>query len=313
MNGPFGGVETGGTWVVCAIGSGPDDLLAVEQFETGEPDETLPRIAAFFAGAGGAGDPLGVGGAGRPAVQAIGIGSFGPARVDRSAADWGRVLRTPKPGWSDTDVAGPIASATGVPVAFETDVTAAAIGEARWGAGRGVDSLCYLTVGTGIGGGLLIDGRPVHGLLHPEVGHLRVPHDPTADRFPGVCPLHGDCWEGLAGGPAIAARWGCDPRELPDDHPAWALEAEYLALGILAIVMTASPGRVVAGGGVLEHPGLRERTAARLAELNAGYLTTPLLGRAVDEYLVAPELGDRAGVLGALALAADLAADRSAG
>jgi fructokinase len=301
MSGPYGGVETGGTWVVCAIGSGPDELLAEEQFETGEPAETLPRIAAFFSAAGDAG---------RPAVRAIGIGSFGPARVDRDAADWGRVLRTPKPGWSDTDVAGAIAAATKVPVAFETDVTAAAVGEARWGAGEGVDSLCYLTVGTGIGGGLLIDGRPVHGLLHPEVGHLRVPHDRDADRFAGVCPLHADCWEGLASGPAIAARWGRDPRELPDEHPAWELEAEYLALGILAIVMTASPRRIIAGGGVFERPRLRERTAIRLAELNAGYLTTPLLGEDVADYLVAPGLGDRAGVLGALALAADLTADR---
>jgi fructokinase len=292
VRGRLGGVETGGTWCVCALGTGPGEIEAREQFPTTTPAQTLERIVAFFAA--------------RPRPAAIGIGSFGPVAVDPASPRWGRVTTTPKPGWQDTDVAGAIGRALDVPVAFELDVTAAAIGEHRWGAGRGVDSLCYLTVGTGIGGGLLIDGRPLHGLIHPEVGHLRVPHDRDRDPYPGCCPAHGDCWEGLACGPAIAARWGADPRELPDEHPAWELVAEYIALGVLSIVMVASPRRVILGGGVLDRAGLLDRVRAQLPALVAGYLDDPLLGADIAHYLVAPELGDDAGVLGAIALAEQL-------
>lgn len=285
----YGGVETGGTWVVCVLGTGPDDIIDQETFRTGEPDATLERIAAFFERG--------------PRPAAIGVGSFGPVDLDRRSPTWGHVTSTPKPGWAHTPVAPMLEDRLGLPVHFETDVTTAALGEHRWGAATGLDSVCYLTVGTGIGAGLLIDGRPLHGLIHPEVGHLRVPHDRERDPFSGVCPSHGDCWEGLAAGPAIAQRWGTDPRELPDDHPAWALEGEYLALGILAVVLVASPQRVVAGGGVMERPGLIGAVRGRLVALNAGYLDTPMLGADVDRYLVAPALGDRAGVLGAIALA----------
>ncbi|HXD66320.1 MAG TPA: ROK family protein [Solirubrobacteraceae bacterium] len=285
----FGGVETGGTWVVCALGTGPEDIIAQETFATAEPEPTLARIVAFFERG--------------PRPAAIGVGSFGPVDLDPRSETWGHVTSTPKPGWPHTPVAPVIRDRLGVPVVFDTDVTAAAIGEHRWGAAAGVDSVCYLTIGTGIGAGLLIDGRPVHGLIHPEVGHLRIPHDRERDPFTGNCPRHGDCWEGLAAGGAIAARWDANPRELPDRHPAWALEAEYVALGLLAIVLVASPQRVVAGGGVLERPGVLSGARARLVELNAGYLETPLLGAEIDRYLVAPALGDRAGVLGAIALA----------
>jgi fructokinase len=231
------------------------------------------------------------------------VGSFGPVDLDPRSATWGHVTSTPKPGWAHTAVGPVLRDRLELPVHFETDVTAAAIGEHRWGAAVGVDSVCYLTVGTGIGAGLLVDGRPVHGLIHPEVGHLRIPHDRERDPFTGNCSTHGDCWEGLAAGPAIAARWNANPRELAEDHPAWALEAEYVALGILAIVCVVSPERVVAGGGVLERPGLLAAVRARLVALNAGYLETPLLGDEVERYVVAPALGDRAGVLGAIALA----------
>jgi fructokinase len=228
----FGGVETGGTWVVCAVGTGPHDIVAQETFATAEPEPTLERIVAFFERG--------------PRPAAIGVGSFGPVDLDRRSETWGHVTSTPKPGWAHTPVAPVLRDRLGIPVAFDTDVTAAAIGEHRWGAAAGVDSVCYLTIGTGIGAGLLIEGRPVHGLIHPEVGHLRIPHDRARDPFTGNCPRHGDCWEGLAAGGAIAARWDANPRELPDDHPAWALEAEYVALGLLAIVLVASPQRVVA-------------------------------------------------------------------
>jgi fructokinase len=200
-------------------------------------------------------------------------------------------------------VATALSERLGVAVHFDTDVTTAALAEHRWGAAAGADSVCYLTVGTGIGAGLLVAGHPVHGLVHPEVGHLRIPHDRGRDPFDGACPAHGDCWEGLAAGGAIAQRWGAKPPELPDDHPAWALEAEYVALGILAIVLVASPQRIVVGGGVMARPGLLDAVRERLVDLNAGYLETPMMGEAIDRYVVAPALGERAGVLGAIVLA----------
>jgi fructokinase len=289
----YGGVETGGTWCVCALGQGPGAIEARETFRTAEPAETLQRIAAFFAA--------------HPAPRALGVGSFGPADVDPESPTWGHVMNTPKPGWRHTAVAGLLRERLGVPVVFDLDVTAAAVGEQRWGAGRGAPSLAYLTAGTGIGAGLLLDGRPRHGLLHPEVGHLRIPHDRERDPYPGACPLHGDCWEGLACGPALQARWGISPAELPDDHPAWALEAEYLALGILSIVTVFSPHRIILGGGIMDRSDLMARVRGCLRELLGGYLESPLLAERIDEYVVAPDLGDDAGVLGAIAMAQEMA------
>ena len=288
----FGGVETGGTWCVCALGRGPDELHDLEQFPTSTPGETLERIVGFFAR--------------HPRPAAVGVGSFGPVDLDPHSPTWGSVTTTPKPGWRGALVAPVVAERLRVPVAFDTDVNAAALGEHRWGAGQDVDSLCYLTVGTGIGAGLIVGGQPLHGLIHPEVGHMRIPHDRREDPFPGACSWHGDCWEGLASGRAIGRRWQTDPQALPDDHPAWPLEASYLAAGILSIVSVASPERVIAGGGVLERPGLRSMVASELRDLVAGYLQTPLLSEHIEEYLVAPALGDRAGVLGAIALASAL-------
>lgn len=285
----YGGVETGGTWCVCALGSAPSDIRELETFPTTSPEETLDRIVDFFRA--------------RDAPQAIGIGSFGPVDLDPASPTWGQVTSTPKPGWQRTPVATVVRERLEVPVAFDTDVNAAALGEHRWGAGRELPSVCYLTVGTGIGAGLIVDGRPLRGLVHPEVGHLRVPHDRRRDPFAGNCPVHGDCWEGLASGAAIAERWKCSPPKLPDDHSAWSLEAEYLALGILSIVCVASPHRVIVGGGVMERSLLLPAVRRRLVELVAGYLDTPLLGAEIESYLVAPELGDHAGVLGAIALA----------
>jgi fructokinase len=286
---PYGGVETGGTWCVCALGSGPGELIAQDRFATGAPSETIDRIVAFFAG--------------EPSPAAVGIGSFGPVDVDPQSDTWGEVTTTPKPGWAHTPLATTLRDRLGVPVAFDTDVNAAALGEQRWGAGREADSLCYLTVGTGIGAGLVVNGQPVHGLVHPEVGHIRIPHDRQHDPFAGICPFHGDCWEGLASGPALASRWGAPGHELPDAHPAWELEAGYVALGILSIVLVASPHRVILGGGVMERAPLLALVQTRLAELVGGYLGAPLLGAEIDRYVVSPELGDDAGVLGAIALA----------
>lgn len=285
----YGGVETGGTWCVCAIGTGPERIHRQEQFPTADPEQTLEQIVAFFRAG--------------PACEAIGIGSFGPVDLDLSSPTWGYVTTTPKPGWQHVALAPVVRERLGVPVAFDHDVVAAALGEYRWGAGRGATALCYLTIGTGVGAGLLIDGRPWHGLTHPEVGHIRIPHRQERDPFRGTCPMHGDCWEGLACGPALEKRWGEPPNELPDEHPAWELEAEYLALGILSIVSVFSPARIVVGGGVMERAGLLAMVRTRLRELVAGYLDTPLLGDQIHAFLVPPALGDRAGVLGAIALA----------
>lgn len=287
----FGGVETGGTWTVCAVGTGPGNIHEQVQLPTTTPAETVEAIAAFFTSC-----PQ------RPV--AVGIGGFGPLDLDPGSPRYGSVTTTPKPGWQHTPLARMLRERLAVPIVIDTDTATAGLAEYLWGAGRGARSLVYLTIGTGVGASILDGGRSWHGLIHPEVGHMRLPHDRARDPFAGTCARHGDCWEGLAGGPAIAARWGADPRELPDDHPAWELEAEYIALGIHAIVSVASPHLVIAGGGVLERAGLLASIRRKLVALNAGYLDNPLLGDAVDRYLVAPSLGDSAGVLGAIALAA---------
>lgn len=272
----FGGIEAGGTKFVCAVGTGPRDLQARVEFPTTTPDETLARAAAFFREHG--------------PVAAVGIASFGP--VDLKA---GRITSTPKPGWANTDFAGTMRRALGVPVGFDTDTNGAALGEWRWGAAQGLDTFLYLTVGTGIGGGGMANGRLMHGRMHPEVGHVRVPHDRAADPFAGVCPYHGDCLEGLASGPAMEARWGRRAETLPADHPAWELEACYLALGVVNFICTLSPERVILGGGVMRQAGLLERVGNEVRCLLNGYLDPPAV--------VAPELGGNAGVLGAIALA----------
>ena len=279
----YGGIEAGGTKWVCGIGTGPADLRALETFPTTTSGETLERAAQFFTQNGG--------------VAAVGVGSFGP--LDLQA---GRITTTPKPGWADTDVVGALHRALGVRVAFDTDVAAAALGERRWGAAVGLETFCYLTVGTGIGGGLMAGGRLVHGLRHPEIGHIRIPHDRDRDPFAGVCPFHGDCFEGLASGTAIRKRWGKPGEELQDTE-VWELEAEYLALGVANVILTVSPQRVILGGGVMKQPTLLPLVRQRTRELLAGYVSAQELGDGIDEYLVPPTLGDRAGVLGAIELA----------
>ncbi|MDX6364879.1 MAG: fructokinase [Streptomyces sp.] len=271
----YGGVEAGGTKWVCGIGTGPDDLHALEVIPTTTPSETLGRAAEFFTQNGG--------------VSAVGVGSFGP--IDHRS---GQITTTPKPGWANTDVVAALHGALGVPVSFDTDVNAAALGEQRWGAAKGLDTFCYITVGTGIGGGVMAGGQLVHGLTHPELGHMRVPHDTTRDPFEGMCPFHGDCFEGLASGSAMRARWGA-PAETIVDPQAWELEAEYLALGLANVTTIVSPQLIVLGGGVPKQPGLIPRVRELLDEVLAGYVVAP--------DVVAPALGDRAGVLGAIELA----------
>lgn len=289
MGQSYGGVEAGGTKFVCAVGSGPDDLQAEERFPTTSPAETLARVVAFFREAG--------------PVRAVGVASFGPLDPNRGSPDYGTITSTPKPGWAHTDVVGPLRVALRVPVGFDTDVNGAALGEWRWGAARSLDTFLYLTVGTGIGGGGLINGALMHGLLHPEMGHLRVPHDRTRDPYPGACPYHGDCLEGLAAGPAIAERWGQPSETLPADHPAWDLEAEYLAAALHNLVCTVSPQRIIMGGGVMEQPQLLPLVRAKLRASLGRYVEAAAITDNIEAYIVAPALGARAGVLGAIALA----------
>ena len=194
-----------------------------------------------------------------------------------------------------------------LPVAFDTDVNAAALGEKRWGAAQDVSDFIYLTIGTGIGGGGMINGALMHGLLHPEMGHIRIPHDRDRDPFPGACPWHGDCLEGLASGPAIARRWGLPADQLPPDHPAWDLEAHYLALGLVNFILTLSPQRLILGGGVMNQRQLFQKIRAEVQMLLAGYVQHPHILEEMDAYIVPPGLGDRAGVKGSLALGMQLA------
>jgi fructokinase len=284
----FGGIEAGGTKWVCAVGTGPDDLRETVTFPTTTPEETISRAAEFFRR--------------NRSPAAIGVGCFGPIDVRRSSPTWGHITTTPKAGWVNTDVAPALGKALDLPVAFDTDVNAAALGEQRWGAAIGLETFCYITVGTGIGGGGVVSGRLMHGLLHPEFGHMRVPHDRELDPFGGACPYHADCFEGLASGEAIRRRWGRRGEELEDDA-AWQLEAEYLALGLVNVICTISPRRIIVGGSVMKQPALLPLVHRRVQELMAGYLDAPELADAIDEYIVAPALGDRAGVLGALELA----------
>jgi fructokinase len=288
----FGGIEAGGTKFVCAVGTGPDDLRARIELPTTTPDETIGRVIQFFQ------DHVK-----HEPLAAVGIGSFGPIEVHSSSPRFGYITSTPKAGWRNVDLAGPVKRTLNLPVGFDTDVNAAALGEHRWGAARGLDTFVYITVGTGIGGGGMVEGRLIHGLLHPEMGHLRIAHDTQADAFAGVCPFHGDCWEGLATGPSIEARWGTKGQAMPPDHPAWKLEAHYLALGVTSLVCTLSPQRVILGGGVMKQPSLMSLVRREAQELLNGYIQAPEITERIEQYIVAPDLGENAGVLGAIALA----------
>ncbi len=285
-----GAVEIGGTRTSFGVGSSPDDL-APRSISTGGPDDTLGEVVAFLVEV----EPDGVG-----------IASFGP--LDLAA---GRIRVTPKPGWSGTDLLRPLRTALDVPIGLDTDVNGAALGEARWGAGRGLGSFAYVTVGTGIGGGAMIGGDPLHGLGHPEMGHVTVRRHPE-DRCPGVCPLHGDCLEGLASGPAVAARAGKPAQELTgaDLRTAVDMEAFYLAQLVRDLVYVLAPERVIVGGGVAWLPGLLDLVNERLDDELAGY---PGLAAHEAGFVVPPGLGHLSGMAGGLILAERAVASMSSG
>jgi len=291
----FGCVEAGGTKFVVAIGNDRGEILDHDRFPTSDPTSTLAATQAFLRQRS---TVLGT-------LTAIGIGCFGPVELDRTSAQYGFIGKTPKAGWRGTDMAGTFAREFSCPVGFDTDVNAAALAEHRWGAARDVGSFVYLTIGTGIGGGVLIDGVPIHGLMHPEIGHIYPRRHPLDLEFAGVCPFHGDCLEGVAAGPAIIARTGVSLEQLDESHPQWEIEADYLGQLCAQLVMTISPQRIVMGGGVMNQTRLLPLIRPRLTHWLGGYIDRSEFLDGVDRYVVAPDLGDRAGVLGALALAMD--------
>lgn len=285
----FAGIEAGGTKFVCAVGSGPDDLSSPTSFPTTKPAETIQRTLDFLNQ--------------QERLDAIGIASFGPVDPRPGSPTYGCVTTTPKPGWANYDFVNAIREQFDIPIGFDTDVNGAALGEWRWGAAQGLDTFLYLTIGTGIGGGGMVNGRLMHGLIHPEMGHMLLRHDRQRDPYPGRCPYHGDCFEGLAAGPAIEQRWGQPAVTLAPDHPAWDLEAEYLALGLENLITALSPQRIILGGGVMQQPQIFPLLRKKVQLLLNGYVQSPAIIDGIDAYILPPALGSRAGVLGAIALA----------
>ncbi|WP_334075411.1 MULTISPECIES: ROK family protein [Paenibacillus] len=282
----IGAIEAGGTKFVCGIGNERGEIAESISFPTEDPQTTLDQVIAFFKG---------------KQTDAIGVGSFGPIDIRQDSLTYGYVTTTPKPGWGNFDFLGTLRREFPVPFGWDTDVNAAAFGEATWGAARGVNSCLYYTVGTGVGIGVYSEGKLVHGLVHPEGGHVLIRRHPDDD-FAGACPFHGDCLEGMASGPALEKRWKVKGHELPADHPAWEIEAFYLAQSIAGAILLLSPEKVILGGGVMQqaqlYPLIREAVKRNLN----GYLSAGEILEHIDDYIVPPGLGQQAGLCGALAL-----------
>ena len=299
----FGGVEMGGTRVVCGVGTNPADLRDCTVIDTADPDVTIARVVAHLRRH-------------EADLAAVGVASFGPLELDRASVRYGHIGSTPKPGWAGSDLVGPLASAFGVPIGLDTDVNGSALAEWRWGSAQGLDTFVYVTAGTGVGGGGLTRGRPMHGLLHPEMGHMRIPRHPDDPLERGACPFHPDCWEGWAAKGAIERRWGAG--RLATDLVAASelgLLAHYLAAGVANVICTISPQRVILGGGIVLGGGNaahRERLLGLVRReavaLLGGYLQAPELGELIEQFIVAPALAGDAGVLGGIALAERAAA-----
>lgn len=284
------GIELGGTKTVVAVGGAEGEVIEETRFPTTDPRETMARAVDWLRERGN--------------PERIGVAAFGPVAINPKNPRYGCMLDTPKPGWSGGEILAPLAAAfpEGA-LAIETDVNAAALAESRIGAAKGLEDVVYITIGTGLGAGIMSGGHLIHGVMHPECGHFKVPRAPGDEDFPGVCPFHADCLEGLASGPAIEKRWGKGGGELPQDHPAWDMQAWYLAHGILALTAIVSPQRVVVGGGVSQAEGLHDKVNAMMRKLANGYF--PQLADGAEPYVVPPALGQQAGIIGALLLAAE--------
>lgn len=290
----YGAIEAGGTKVVCAAGYGPADVLddGRAMIPTAAPGPTFAAVLEFFERVTRK----------HGALAGIGIAAFGPVDLDRRSPTWGRILATPKPGWSDFSIAAPL-ERLGCPVAIDTDVNAAALAEATLGAGTGLGSLAYVTVGTGIGGGIVIGDRAIRGMLHPEMGHIRVQRDPRDTGFAGVCPFHGDCLEGLASGPAVTARWQTRAEHLPESHPGREVLGGYLGQLAATIALMVSCERIVFGGGVVSGGRLLPCIRRSASQWLGGYLPIEARAGGFERYITAPALGDFSGTAGAFLLA----------
>ena len=288
----YGGIEAGGTKFVCAIGSGPDEILAENRFSTTSPSETLGKTVEFFQRYEYE-FPL----------ESIGIASFGPVDLNPESTTYGYITKTPKPDWSDCDVIGTFSRYFQIPIGFDTDVNGALLGEFFWGAAQNINDSIYLTIGTGIGGGAMVNGNLVHGLVHPEMGHIRLQRDNEIDPFEGCCPFHGGCLEGLASGTAMEKRWNQRADTLPSNHPAWELEAEYIAQGLHILICVLSPKRIILGGGIMNQSQLFPKVRKKVLNSLNGYVKHTEILDHIDNYIVPPGLGNKAGVLGAIALA----------
>lgn len=288
----LGAIEGGGTKFICAVGYGHERILDVCRIETREPQPTLESVVAFFR---------------KHPIQALGVGMFGPLEL-RPGQGRGSLLATPKPGWAGFHFRKYLANHFQIPINIDTDVNAAALGEARWGAAVDCSVVLYVTVGTGVGGGVLVHGRPLHGLMHAEFGHIQMPllHDERGlqDPFEGNCPYHGRCLEGMIAGPALLRRTGKKGETLAPDDVAFDWAARYLGVGLATAVLTLSPERIVVGGGVMGSARLLPKVRASLAETLAGYVARPeITTELIEQYVVSPKLGTHAGIAGAFALA----------
>lgn len=288
----FAGIEGGGTKFVCAVADENNHILAETRIPATSPDQTLSACADFFQNQSSLGT-----------LQSLGIACFGPLDPRPTSKGYGHILATPKPGWAGADVVGFFKQRLDLPIAFDTDVNGAVLAESLWGAGKGLKNLVYFTIGTGIGGGVIAEGNLVHGFLHPEMGHIMLARDPEQDPFPGICPFHGACFEGLASGPAIEKRWGLRGDQLPPEHPAWALEAHYIALALVSVTCALAPERIILGGGVMAQEQLLPMIRDKFAHLLNGYMQTPLIAQNLESYIVLTGLEGKAGLYGAFALA----------
>lgn len=281
----LGALEAGGTKMVCAIGNENGEITEQVSIPTETPEITMPKLLDFFAGKG---------------IEALGIGCFGPIDVNRDSATYGYITTTPKLVWQNFNIVGAFRDKLGVPVGFDTDVNGSALGEYTWGIAKGLHSCIYITIGTGVGVGVIVDGRLVHGMMHPEGGHIllhKLPHD----TYEGFCPFHKNCMEGLAAGPAIEGRWGKKAVELADRTEVWEMEAEYIAQALVDYVMLLSPQRIILGGGVMHQTQLLPMVRAKFKELLNGYVKTKEI-EDLDSYIVVQSLDDKQGIMGALKL-----------
>ena len=284
----FGTLEAGGTKMVLSVGNEQNELLEQASIPTEAPGKTIPAMIAWFK---------------ERNIAALGIGTFGPVDLNPASPTYGWITKTPKPGWRDTPLLPPMRDALGVPVRIDTDVNAAALAEWKLGAAKGLNSCLYVTVGTGIGAGIVAEGRLVHGLMHPELGHMLLRQerdDPAPD---GFCPYHKGCLEGLASGPAIEKRWGRKGQEIPPEHEAWLLEAAYLAQMCMNAVCAFSPEKIILGGGVMQQKHLFPLIRQKTLQLLNGYVQAGEILEHIDTYIVEPGLGTRSGATGALLLA----------